>query len=177
MTETASRPCKDCGRTLPETREYFGQFKNKRASGAIVIGFRNSCRECMAANTAQHTAANPDQHRARGERRAVREATANAKVDEADVARVRRALDDRCRYCDAGLNGAGEVDHLTPVRRGGSGRIGNITIACMPCNRAKLGKTLDEFLMWRAERGIPKREVGVPFEKPDPAVGVQRESY
>lgn len=177
MTDVPSKSCKDCGRTFPETREYFGQFKNKRASGAVVIGFRNSCRECMAANTAQHTAANPEQHRARGERRALREVVAHASVDDVDIARVRSALNDRCRYCDAALNGAGEVDHLTPVRRGGSGSLGNITIACMPCNRAKLGKTLSEFLLWRAERGLSVREVVLSFEKPDPATGVQRESF
>lgn len=177
MTEVATKPCKDCKKILPETREFFGQFKNRRASGAVVIGFRNSCRECMAANTAKHTAANPDQHRARGQRRADREAEARADVNPVDVVRVRRALADRCRYCDAILNGAGEVDHLTPVRRGGSGQIGNITIACLQCNRAKLGKTLDEFLAWRLERGLALRQVVVPFERPDTPTGVQREQY
>lgn len=177
MKDTASKSCKDCGRIFPETREYFGQFKNKRASGAIVIGYRNSCRECMATNTARHTAANPEQHRARGERRALREAEAQAGMHDTDILQVRAALNDRCRYCDAALHGAGEVDHLTPVRRGGSGSIGNITIACMPCNRAKLGKTLDEFRVWRAERGLSVREVALSFEKPDPPKGIQRERF
>lgn len=177
MDAVTSKSCKDCGRVLPETREYFGQFKNKRASGAVVIGFRNSCRECMAAHTAQHTAANPEQHRARGQRRVERAEAAGAAFDAADVNTVRVTLRDRCRYCDSALNGDGEVDHLTPVRRGGSGVLSNITLACLPCNRAKLGKTLEEFLLWRRERGLPIRYVHVPFERPDTAHGVQRESY
>ena len=53
------RVCKDCGRAFPETRDFFGQYKNVR-NGIVAIGFRNSCRECMAANTAKHSAAKPE---------------------------------------------------------------------------------------------------------------------
>ncbi len=69
----STKPCKDCGRILPETREYFGQYKNTRA-GVASIGYRNSCRQCMAANTAKHSAENPQQRAQRAEERRKREA-------------------------------------------------------------------------------------------------------
>jgi len=52
MSAEITKQCKDCGMVYPETREYFGQFK-KNSGG---IGFRNSCRQCMAARTAMHSA-------------------------------------------------------------------------------------------------------------------------
>ncbi|WP_442854274.1 HNH endonuclease [Brevundimonas sp. Root608] len=96
----------------------------------------------------------------------------------AHAVRLRGPLGDACRYCGAPLGKGGEVDHLTPVARGGTSGISNLTLACTPCNRAKLAKTLDEFLEWRAERGLAVREVDVPGELPDtPTSDRQRRSY
>lgn len=51
----------------------------------------------------------------------------------------------RCAYCDASsvpLN----IDHIHPRSRGGSDRISNLTLACIPCNQAKNATPLEEFL-------------------------------
>jgi 5-methylcytosine-specific restriction endonuclease McrA len=56
-----------------------------------------------------------------------------------------------CRYCGAalippvGVPGLlpnpdavrGSVDHLTPAARGGGENVGNLGLACMPCNKDK----------------------------------------
>jgi 5-methylcytosine-specific restriction endonuclease McrA len=61
-----------------------------------------------------------------------------------------------CRYC--GRRGRGvrlELDHVFPVSRGGTDRIGNLVTACRECNRAKGAMVLgDERAMARfvAER-------------------------
>ena len=45
----------------------------------------------------------------------------------------------RCRYCGAGVaDGAVlELDHITPVARGGSNDESNLVAACQACNRGK----------------------------------------
>lgn len=49
----------------------------------------------------------------------------------------------RCVYCMAP---AVELEHVIPLSRGGSNWIANLVPACFGCNRAKHGKTLDEWL-------------------------------
>lgn len=170
MTSPDSKQCKDCGRVLPVTREYFGQFKNVRA-GVAVIGYRNSCRKCMAANTAKHSAQNPEQRARRAAERVAREVEGGGDFDERDIAEIKAALDGRCRFCDSPLGPKPHVEHLTPVSRGGSSAPRNLSLACGPCNLAKTNKTLSEFLEWRTERGLKNRVVRVPGEAPDPALG------
>ncbi|MGP3913240.1 RNA-guided endonuclease IscB [Nonomuraea sp. 10N515B] len=50
-----------------------------------------------------------------------------------------------CAYCGASgvpLN----IDHIQPRSRGGTDRISNLTVACVPCNQAKNSKPVTEFL-------------------------------
>ncbi|WP_051753755.1 RNA-guided endonuclease IscB, partial [Streptosporangium amethystogenes] len=50
-----------------------------------------------------------------------------------------------CAYCgkqDVPLN----LDHIHPRSRGGSDRIGNLTLACIGCNQAKNATPVEEFL-------------------------------
>lgn len=166
-----TKACKDCGRVLPETRDYFGQFKNTRSNGNVVIGYRNSCRECMAANTAKHTANNPDQVKKRNKLRLERTEESGGAYTESDLVTVRAALNNRCRFCDAPLDNGGHVEHLTPVSRGGSSYLRNITLSCAKCNLAKTNKTLAEFITWRKERSLPVRVISPSYEIPDKPVG------
>ena len=56
-----------------------------------------------------------------------------------------------CAYCDASgvpLN----VEHLTPRSRGGSDRISNLLLACVPCNEAKGSTPVETFLADRPDR-------------------------
>ncbi|MGX1914365.1 RNA-guided endonuclease IscB [Streptomyces phaeochromogenes] len=55
-----------------------------------------------------------------------------------------------CVYCGATgvpLN----VDHIHPRSRGGSSRVGNLTLACVPCNQAKGSHALEVFLRHRSK--------------------------
>ncbi|MFF0307689.1 RNA-guided endonuclease IscB [Streptosporangium sp. NPDC004379] len=50
-----------------------------------------------------------------------------------------------CAYCgtqDVPLN----IDHIHPRSRGGSDRISNLTVACVPCNQAKSATPIEGFL-------------------------------
>jgi 5-methylcytosine-specific restriction endonuclease McrA len=166
-----TKRCKDCGRLLPETREYFGQFKNIRSNGEVRIGYRNSCRECMATNTAAHTAANPEMVQKRNKARLERTKNSGGSYTEGDLARIRTELQNRCRFCDAPLGSNSHIEHLTPVSRGGSSSLRNLTLSCSPCNLAKTNKTLAEFIAWRKERSLFVRIISPSYENPDKPSG------
>jgi 5-methylcytosine-specific restriction endonuclease McrA len=56
-----------------------------------------------------------------------------------------------CTYCGATgvpLN----IDHIRPRSRGGSNRVSNLTLACVPCNQAKGSTPVEEFLAKRPNR-------------------------
>lgn len=53
-----------------------------------------------------------------------------------------------CQYC-LKKGGLLEVDHVTPISKGGSNRLSNLTTACRRCNRQKKDKTVKEFIAWR----------------------------
>jgi 5-methylcytosine-specific restriction endonuclease McrA len=50
----------------------------------------------------------------------------------------------KCAYCGA-KNVPLQVEHIVPKSRGGTDRVGNLTIACGPCNGAKGNRTAAEF--------------------------------
>ena len=54
-----------------------------------------------------------------------------------------RLLEDPCVYCCAP---ATEIDHATPVSRGGTNEISNLVPSCHKCNADKRSKTREEFL-------------------------------
>jgi 5-methylcytosine-specific restriction endonuclease McrA len=56
----------------------------------------------------------------------------------------------KCSYCGA-ENVPLNIDHIVPRSRGGSDRITNLTLACIPCNQAKGNRDVREFCPGRAE--------------------------
>ncbi len=50
-----------------------------------------------------------------------------------------------CVYCGA-KDTPLEVEHIKPKSRGGTNRVSNLTIACVPCNQAKSNLDIKEFL-------------------------------
>lgn len=145
-----SQPCKDCGRLLPLTRENFGNTP----SG----GFRRQCRACMRGHVKGYSEVNKEGVKERNQLRQERQAVAGgAGYRDEDVTKIRKYLSDRCAYCNGPLLGAGHIDHMIPVARGGKNETTNITLCCEPCNLAKHAKNVEEFLRWRSERGLKNR--------------------
>lgn len=55
-----------------------------------------------------------------------------------------------CVYC--GVKGVPlQIDHLRARSRGGTNRLSNLVLACAPCNSAKGGRPVEEFLVGRPE--------------------------
>ncbi|HDK03300.1 MAG TPA: HNH endonuclease [Gammaproteobacteria bacterium] len=57
----------------------------------------------------------------------------------------------RCAYCDA-ENVPLTVDHIHPKSRGGSDRVSNLALACVPCNQRKGNRDVTEFLLHDPKR-------------------------
>ncbi|MFC0005679.1 RNA-guided endonuclease IscB [Micromonospora siamensis] len=51
----------------------------------------------------------------------------------------------KCVYCGA-VGVPLNIDHVVPRSRGGSDRVSNLTLACVPCNQAKGATPIDTFL-------------------------------
>lgn len=143
-THTSTQTCTSCGANLPKTREYFGNTP----SG----GFRRKCRSCMSTYVAQEKGKHPEQATARSRKRAALLAAAPGAHSEADIAELRSRLRDCCAYCGLGLDGKGELDHMTPLSKGGSNSIKNITLACWRCNGEKHSKSVKQYFSWRLSR-------------------------
>ncbi len=50
-----------------------------------------------------------------------------------------------CAYCGA-KDVPLEVEHIRPKSKGGSNRVSNLAIACVPCNQAKSNQDIKDFL-------------------------------
>jgi len=55
-----------------------------------------------------------------------------------------------CVYCGA-QNVPLEIEHIIPKSKGGSNRISNLTLACVPCNQKKGNQPVEDFLRGRPE--------------------------
>ena len=56
-----------------------------------------------------------------------------------------------CAYCGE-RGGILEVDHITPISKGGSNDLENLTTACRRCNRQKKDMTTEEYENWKSGR-------------------------
>lgn len=74
---------------------------------------------------------------------------ANTSGRETIPAHIRRAVIDRdgtaCVYCGDTV-GPFHLDHVHPVSRGGRSTVGNLVVACVPCNLSKGARTPGEWL-------------------------------
>ncbi len=55
-----------------------------------------------------------------------------------------------CQYCGV-TDKPFEVDHIHPIRKGGSNRVSNLTLACHDCNQAKGNQDIRDFLKGKSE--------------------------
>ena len=70
---------------------------------------------------------------------------------DVDYKFIRYLLDrDKCEYCGKKLAwNEREIEHKTPVNRGGDNRNSNLCISCLECNREKHDMNYEEYLEYR----------------------------
>ncbi|MSO65464.1 MAG: HNH endonuclease [Alphaproteobacteria bacterium] len=144
------RRCRKCGELKPLTTEFYNQLSTD--------SWRGSCKACMAANTKRNYYKNPAAVIARVKKYKSLKSQAGGAMTDAETHTMRHRQGDRCGYCDTKLNGAGEFDHMIPVRLGGNSAASNMILACLECNRDKHGKTAEKFVAWRRRLGRNVRE-------------------
>lgn len=163
---------------LAQKAEYYvrkiDEIKPKRAAwraenrdhiNASSAVYRKRDREKLRLRQAAWRLANPDYMRdwelrnaakisENNYRRRVRMAAAKqgVMVSQRDWDRLIARFDNKCAYCECGLDGRFTIDHVVPVARGGRHSIGNLVPACLPCNSSKRDLLLFEWLQLRKAR-------------------------
>lgn len=115
--DALTKPCEHCG----------GPFTRSRTNRRIKF--------CSASCYAEHRAERRVGPKKRSRRNGI-------KVGD-------RMYEDQgglCAYCEAPLGVYYEVEHMTPLSRGGTDHWSNVAVACMPCNRSKGSMTTEEFM-------------------------------
>ena len=100
-------------------------------------------RETQRRTRARH----PETNRANVERYRCRLKAAPGNHTGDDIRNVMAEQGHRCAYCMQPLRPDFEVDHMTPLSRGGSNGPENIAAACISCNARKRDMTAEEFLV------------------------------
>ncbi len=67
-------------------------------------------------------------------------------IKQSDIDLQFRSQKGKCWYCGKELGKQFDIDHLTPISRGGGNQPENLVIACISCNRSKNNKTPAEWL-------------------------------
>lgn len=141
-----TRLCKGCHVVLPLNHENFNQL-----SGGT---WRHKCKACMRAASKRHHEANPEMTAIRRNRYNENLAKADGGYSQSDMDAIVRNQQNLCFYCATPLNEKAEVDHKTPLSRGGSNWPDNLCLACLTCNRDKSNKTAAEYIAWRLRLGL-----------------------
>lgn len=152
--------CARCDEVKPRTAEFFRPKRGPKRGPYDVMSY---CRPCETVRRREywHRSSVPREgiQRCRDRRRAYWNARARqhnalrrawrrrslGQYTETDMWLVYLEQEGRCKYCGEVLGERFEIDHMTPLCRGGSNGPENICCACMACNRAKHTRTADEF--------------------------------
>lgn len=68
----------------------------------------------------------------------------------------------QCAYCDA-VNVPLNIDHVHPRSRGGSNRVSNLVLACVPCNERKSNQPVEQFVTDPVRLSRIQRRLKVPL--------------
>ena len=150
MTTTTAKACTKCGEVKPATREFFGSTPKGNLRGA--------CRVCVNRNNKKYAKDNPDSVL----RRAVaRREQADKWIPSIDLKlRLFQEQGGCCALCCKPMAEADvldstclQVEHLTPVSKGGGHEDENLVLSHRTCNQEKAAKTIPELVEWRARVG------------------------
>ncbi|WP_424139356.1 HNH endonuclease [Roseomonas chloroacetimidivorans] len=91
-------------------------------------------------------AENADKAKANARNYQTRQRGAIGRFTVGNVRAIRAAQRGRCGVCRRQLRGRGQIDHITPLARGGSNEPRNLQLLCRPCNSNKRAKDPISFM-------------------------------
>jgi hypothetical protein len=142
------KQCKDAYNRSPERREAARQRRAMwRKENAEVNRQQRTdyyARRGWVSRQYNHT--HLEQGRAAVHRRNAKKRNQLGSVPRWIVKCLRVLQQDGCHYCGTDISGGWEIEHMTPLCRGGLHSWTNICLSCSPCNRRKSMKTAEEFL-------------------------------
>lgn len=125
--------CLDCRPAV----EAASRAKHREKRRAYCASWYAKNRALQAELSARWRAANRAQKTALERARKARKRSAEGSHTLTDIADIARAQNHRCAYCRRSVRKRYEVDHITPLVRGGSDDRSNLQILCPTCNRRK----------------------------------------
>ena len=148
-----NRTCKKCGRSLPETEEYFYRHPYVRMDG--TSGYRAICKDCCAKYYDDHREVYVHrEHMYRAERKGH-----YCDLSLNDWEDIKEEFEHRCAYCGRQYLNFFQ-DHIVPRSQNGAYTKANIVPACQRCN---VSKSDHPFTEWYKKQPFysPEREAKI----------------
>jgi 5-methylcytosine-specific restriction endonuclease McrA len=116
----------------------------------------------MNKSSAEYEKNNKDRRRQRDARRAGIDPGARAGFDESTKRALLKRQAGLCPCCFQPITAIkdAEIDHATPLAKGGKHHQSNFIVAHAHCNREKHSKTLAEHWEWRVRVGLDEENLG-----------------
>jgi hypothetical protein len=151
--EVVLRTCSKCAQTKPETGDYFGHTP----SGNL----RFECKDCENARSREYNKRNPESRHRRDERREQKGGRVSWSLEIKQLLRKRQH--GICPCCAKALESADrcQVDHIKPVKGGGTNDLSNLAAVHIRCNQDKHGNALFDHWAWRVKVGYDEVNIGV----------------
>lgn len=136
------------------------QYKSRRNGTndrlAYEVNWRRSNVAKARANSERWRIGNLDADAAKSRRRRAVKFNSMGDHNADDVADILMYQGEVCAapWCGASLLEKYDVDHITPLSRGGSNSPDNLQCLCPSCNRSKGAKTMEEWIGWRVVLGL-----------------------
>lgn len=112
---------------------------------------RSADRDAWNAKRREYTKKHPEAIAVMHSRRRARKMAAEGDHTKEEAAALLEAQSWVCAnaYCKADLHKTRkDLDHKTPLARGGGNGVSNLQWLCSGCNRRKHNKTMEEFIVW-----------------------------
>lgn len=154
MNFGTTKKCTRCGETKPATREFFGS-----APSGNLKGF---CRTCMNKASRERDEREPENRKKRDLKRAHAGNGVRRSFPVEFKQQLWKGHDGLCLCCFEQIDRPedGEVDHMTPLAKGGRDDPSNFMLAHAQCKREKHSKTLPEHWEWRVKVGKDRENLG-----------------